>query len=112
MVRSGAIPRVLAVGGDHPNLIAPSAAGCGYRCCCGDHRLEHTRPHERTAVEEHREPPMPWDLVLADHELVVTRRRWPVHPTEVVADDVLAECVELVAARRDLLLLNRLALEV
>ena len=46
-------------------------------------------------VEEHGHARLPRHLVLADHELVEARRRRPVHTTQVVADLVGAQGVEV-----------------
>ncbi len=48
-------------------------------------------------VEQHGGPALPGQLVLADHQLVVAGGRRPVHSTEVVADDVGAQRVEVLA---------------
>ena len=49
-------------------------------------------------VEQHGGAALPGQLVLADHELVVAGGRRPVHPAQVVADDVGAQRVEVLAA--------------
>ncbi len=56
----------------------------------------------RAHVEQHRGATLPRQFVLAHHQLVVTRRRRPVHAAQVVAHHVLAQGVEVltVAAER------------
>ena len=50
---------------------------------------------------------LPRHLVLADHQLVVARRRPPVHPAQVVAHHVLPQRVELVALAADAAVVHR-----
>jgi hypothetical protein len=55
--------------------------------------------HGAAHVQHHRRPTLLVALVLAHGELVPSGRRRPVHPAEVVTDDVRAQRVELVPAR-------------
>jgi hypothetical protein len=48
-------------------------------------------------VEQHGGATLPGQLVLADHQLVVAGRRRPVDAAQVVADDVGAQRVEVLA---------------
>ena len=54
----------------------------------------------RPGVEHDGRAALPVDLVLAHEQLVVAGGRRPVDTAEVVADDVLAQGVEVVAGRR------------
>ncbi len=75
-----------------------TAAGVDERGGGPHRRLERlVRPVAGPVVEEEGDPPLPRQLVLADHELVAARGRGPVDPTQVVAHDVLAEREELLA---------------
>ncbi len=87
-----------AVGDEQPGEVAPSPA-CGHDARGrGDGELEALRCVRGAAdVEQHARAALPRQLVLAHHQVVVAGGRRPVHTPEVVADDVGAQRVEVLA---------------
>ena len=90
--------RVAAIGGYQADQILALGVGGDDARAGGDHELDRLGVvRRRTNVEKDGGASLPRELVLANHQLVVAGRRWPVHAPKVVAHHVLTQRVEVLA---------------
>ncbi len=92
---AAAEPRVGAGRGQQPHQVAPSPGGHEHAGGGRDGLLQQLAVGPQ--VDQHRGAPLPGRVVVAHHEVAGAGGRRPVHPPEVVADDVGPQGVELLA---------------